>query len=90
MRKLTLALAAAAALGFTAPVFTATDASAVQGMKLAQADVRVKVRHGHGGHVKKVIVRRDRGWHRGHHRHGWKHRHHGGNKIVVIKKRVYR
>ena len=84
MRKLALALAATAALGFTAPVFTATDASAAHGMKVAQADVRVKVGRGHRhGHAKKVVVRRDRGWHGGRH-------HHGGKKVVVIKRRVYR
>lgn len=96
MRKLALALAAAAALGFTAPVFTATDASAAQGrVQLARADVERASTDISSGrrhrHVKTVIVRRDAGWHRHHHRHyGWKHRHHGGKKVVVIKKHIYR
>jgi hypothetical protein len=82
MRKLALALAAAATLGFMAPVLSASDASAAQtGMQDSKTDVSSAHRR---GHVKKVIVRRDRG----HHRHGWNHRHqHGGKKVVIIKKR---
>jgi hypothetical protein len=82
MRKLALALAAAAALGLTAPSFM-SEASAAQGLKVAQADVKVKVRHGRRhGHVKKVIVRHDRGLHR-----GWRHaRHPGVTKKVIIKR----
>jgi hypothetical protein len=88
MRKLALALAAAAAVAFTAPIFAATDASAGQGVQRAATDISSGQRH---RHAKKVIIRRDRGWHRGHHRHGWRHGHrHGGNKVVIIKKRVYR
>ena len=81
MRKLALALAAAATLGFMAPVFTAADASAAQSaLQGAKTDVSSAHRR---GHVKKVIVRHDRG-----HRHGWNHRHHhGGKKVVIIKKR---
>jgi hypothetical protein len=82
MRKLALAVVAAAALGLTVPSFV-TDASAAQGLKVAQADVKVKARHGHRyGHVKKAIVRRDRGLHR-----GWRHsRHYGATKKVIIKR----
>src|SRR3954468_11628297 len=80
MRKLTLALAAAATLGFAVPSFVA-DASAAQGMKVAAADVTVKTGHRHGA-VKKVVVRRDRGLHR-----GWAHsRHYGATKKIVIKR----
>lgn len=86
MRKVALALAAAAVVGFSLPVFS-TDASAASGrMQLAQADVSktVKIRRGPAGVTKKVVVRRDRGLHR-----GWAHsRHYGATKKkVVIKHR---
>jgi predicted lysophospholipase L1 biosynthesis ABC-type transport system permease subunit len=84
MKKLALALAAVAALGFTAPSFV-SDASAAQGMKIAAADTVVKVKRGHGrGHVTKVVTRRDHGM-----RHrGWAHsRHQGATKKVIIKHR---
>jgi hypothetical protein len=81
MRKLALALAAVAALGFAAPSFVG-DASAAQGVKVAAAGTTVKVRHGHARHATKMIVRRDRGLHR-----GWAHsRHYGATKKVVIKR----
>ena len=79
MRRLALALAAAAALALTAPSFV-SDVSAAQGLKVAQADVKVKV-GGPRRSVKKVVVRRDRGYHR-----GWQGRS-GVTKKVIIKKR---
>lgn len=89
MKKLAFALAAVAALGFTAPSFV-SDAAAAPGMKLAAADTVVKVKRGHGrGHVTKVITRRDHGMRRdrGLHR-GWSHsRHLGATKKVIIKHR---
>ena len=82
MRKLALALAATAALGLTAPSFVG-EAAAAQGLKVAQADVKVKVRHGDRRSVKKVTVRHDRGLHR-----GWSHsRHYGAIKKKVVIKR---
>jgi hypothetical protein len=80
MKIFALALAAALALGLSSPSFV-RDAAAAQGAKLAQADVRVKV-GGPQRSVKKVVVRRDRGLHR-----GWRHsRHYGATKKVVIKR----
>jgi hypothetical protein len=85
MRKLALALAAAAALGFAAPTFVG-QASAAQGVKVAAADMNVKAKRGHRYGVKKVTVRRDRGLHR-----GWAHsRHYGATKKVVIKRGGHR
>jgi hypothetical protein len=52
-------------------------------LRVAQADVRVKVNTGRHGHVaKRVIVRRDRDRHR-----GWRHHHHRSNTVTIIKKR---
>jgi hypothetical protein len=80
MKTFALALAAAVALGLSSPSFVG-DAAAAQGLKMAQADVSVKV-GGPRRTVKKVIVRRDRGLHR-----GWRHsRHYGATKKVVIKR----
>ena len=82
MRKFALAMAAVAAVAFTAPAFAQT-APAPQ--RMAQADVKVKVKSGERGHMrKKVVVRHDRGLHR-----GWSHsRHYGANKkVVVVKKK---
>lgn len=95
MRKLFLALAAAAAIGFSAPAF-AHDAGWPAPLRVAQADVKVKVRTtAHGRVVKKVVTRRvDRP-----HRHVRVRRvivtknrpvHHHGRHVVVVKKRVYR
>ena len=83
MKKLALAAATAAALAFSAPAF-AFDGAAAPRMQLAQADVKVKIRSGdHGVVRKKVVIRHgDRGRHE-----GWRHsRHHGGMKTVVVKK----
>jgi hypothetical protein len=80
MKTFALALAAALALGLSSPSFVG-DAAAAQGLKMAQADVSVKV-GGPRRTVKKVIVRRDRGLHR-----GWRHsRHYGATKKVIIKR----
>ena len=82
MRKLALALAAVAALGFAAPSFVG-GASAAQGLKVAAADTKVTIKRGHRhAHTNRVVVRRDRGLHR-----GWAHsRHYGTTKKVVIKR----
>ena len=81
MRKLALATAAAAALMFSAPAFTAPA--------FAQADVKVKIKSGDRGHhrgwgehrSKKVVIHRDRGRHE-----GWRHRDSGMTKKVIIKR----
>jgi hypothetical protein len=81
MRKLVFALAALSTLAFAAPSFVAS-ADAATGIKVAQADVKVKVGgHRHRHVTKKVIVRRDRG-----HHYGWRHHRHG-RKVVVVKHR---
>jgi hypothetical protein len=74
LKKLALALAATAALVFTAPAFVAT-ASAQDGM--------------HSRNVKKVVIIK-RGHHdRGRHL-GWRNRdRHHGNKVVIIKKHYH-
>ena len=80
MKRFALALAMALALGLSAPSVV-NEAAAAQGLKVAQADVRVKV-GGPRRSVKKVVVRRDRGLHR-----GWRHsRHYGATKKVMIKR----
>ena len=93
MKKLALAAATAATLAFSAPAF-AFDGAAAPRMQLAQADVKVKVKTGdHGVVKKKVVIRhgdsgRHHGWHgdRGRH-YGWSHsRHYGAMKTVVVKK----
>jgi hypothetical protein len=79
MKTFALALVTALALGLSSPSFVGE--AAAQGLKMAQADVSVKV-GGPRGTVKKVVVRRDRGLHR-----GWRHsRHYGATKKVVIKR----
>ena len=82
MKKLALAAATVAALAFSAPAF-AFDGAAPR-MQLAQADVKVKVKSGDHGVVKKKVVIRhgDRGLHR-----GWSHsRHYGAMKTKIVKK----
>jgi hypothetical protein len=92
MKKLAIALAATAALAFTAPAFAASDAP----MKVAQAEVKVKIGEGreHRGmerregrmHMERREVRmhRDRDWHEG------RRHHRQGDKVVIIKKRMHR
>jgi hypothetical protein len=82
MNKLALAAATAAALMFSAPAFAFDGAT--PRMQLAQADVKVKVKTGDHGVVKKKVVIRhgDRGLHR-----GWSHsRHYGAMKTKIVKK----
>ena len=81
MKKLALAAATVAALAFSAPAFAFDGAT--PRMQLAQADVKVKVKSGdHGVVKKKVVIRHDRGLHR-----GWSHsRHYGAMKTKVVKK----
>lgn len=80
MRKFALALATAAALGFAAPAVAASGNAQAPAVKLAQADVKVKVDSGRRV-TKKVVVRHDRGRHR-----GW-HKRDRGCKTVTIKTR---
>ena len=76
MKKLALALAAAAAIGLAAPSL-ATDAFAASGTRAVKVVKTPTPR----GVVKKVVVKRT---HRGH--RGWTHRHHGTSKTVIIKR----
>jgi len=63
MKKFALAAVTAAALAFAAPA-VAFEGAAAPRMQLAQADVKVKIRTGDRGYVrKKVVVRHgDRGY----------------------------
>ena len=80
MRKFALALATAAALGLAAPAMAASGNAQAPAVKLAQAYVKVRVDS--GARVKKtVVVRHDRGRHR-----GW-HKRDRGCKTVTIKTR---
>jgi hypothetical protein len=83
MRKLVIALAAIAGLGFAAPA-VARDAGDGARIHFAQADVKVTTTR-HGRVAKKVVVRRDRH----HHRRDW-HGHRHGKTVVVIKKHRHR
>src|SRR3954467_11472941 len=89
MKTLALALAAAATLAFTAPSFAAS--AAPDRIQLAQADVKVRIggdrdrgerpeRREHRMH-REVRMHRDYGRHE-----GWRHRHHDGQRVVIIKK----
>src|SRR5687767_13070984 len=75
MKKLAFAAATVAALALSAPAF-AFDGAAAPRMQLAQADVKVKIKTGDHGMVKKKVVIRhgDRGLHHGW--HGNRGRHH--------------
>lgn len=89
MRKFALALATTAALGLAAPAMAASGNAQAPAVKLAQADVKVRVDSGARVN-KKVVVRHDRGRHR-----GWYKRDRGcktvtiktrsGNRVVVKK-----
>jgi hypothetical protein len=88
MRKLALALAAAAAIGIAAPTF-AIDAAQAAGTKMAQANVDVKVKARRGDD--KIVVRHDRGW--SHARHYGERRHvtivkTSPHHRVVVKKKI--
>jgi hypothetical protein len=78
MRKLALALAAATALVFTAPSFVTPASAAPAGDQIEMSGARKKVTviKSRRGVVKKTVIKRGAGWHRGHAR-----------KRVVIKKR---
>jgi hypothetical protein len=87
MNKLALMAASVALLGFTTPSF-ASDSAAQGRIQLAQA-AGVSVSVGDGPRVRSgVVVRHDRGYHRGH-RHGYRgHSHYGrGDNVVIVKKR---
>ena len=90
MKTLALAMAAAATLAFTAPTFAAS--ASPDRIQLAQADVKVRigdrdhdrgVRHERREHRmhREVRMHRDYGRHE-----GWRHRHHEGRRVVIIKK----
>jgi hypothetical protein len=74
MKKLVLATAAAAALLFTAPVFTGVTTPAE-----AQTVVKKKVVIKHGDRGRHMGRFGDRGRHM-----GWRHR--GGSKVVIVKR----
>ncbi len=73
MRKFALATAAAVALLFTAPSFTGVTSPAE-----AQTVVKKKIVIKHGDRGRHMGRYGDRGRHMG--------RHHGGNKVVIIKR----
>ncbi len=86
MNKLALMAASVAVLGFTTPSF-ASDSAAQGRIQLAQLGVSVNV--GDQPRVRSgVVVRHDRGYHRGH-RHGYRgYGHYGrGDNVVIVKKR---
>ena len=89
MKALALAMAAAATLAFTAPTFAA---NAPDRTRLAQADVNVRVGdrdHDRGARHERRERRmhREVRLHRDYGRHeGWRHRHHDGRRVVIIKK----
>lgn len=84
MRKIALALAAAAAIGLAVPAFTGGAVAAPD----REASKVVKVKHGRAGMTKKVTVRHDRGLHRGATKKVTiKHR---GDGTVVKKKVIHR
>jgi hypothetical protein len=78
MRKLALALAAVSALALSVPAFV--TGAAAEG---ARADVKVVKTVRHRGVVKKVVVKRDRAWHR---HHGWRAHRHGSTRTVIVKR----
>ena len=80
MKKFALALATAAALGLAAPAMATSGNVQAPALKLAQADVKVRVDSGRRVN-KKVVVRHDRGRHR-----GW-YKRDRGCKTVTIKTR---
>ena len=89
MKTLALALAAAATLAFTAPSFAAS--AAPDRIHLAQADVKVRIGdrdHGRDrGERREHRMHREVRMHRDYGRHeGWRHRHHDGQRTVIIKK----
>jgi hypothetical protein len=87
MKTLALALAAAATLAFTAPSFAAS--AAPERIQLAQADVKVRIgdRDHDRGARREHRMHREVRMHRDYGRHeGWRHRHHDGQRTVIIKK----
>jgi hypothetical protein len=87
MKTLALALAAAATLAFTAPSFAAS--AAPDRIQLAQADVKVRIgdRDHDRGDRREHRMHREVRMHRDYDRHeGWRHRHHDGQRTVIIKK----
>jgi hypothetical protein len=84
MKTLALALAAAATLAFTAPSFAASAPDRIQ---LAQADVKVRIGDHDRGERREHRMHREVRMHRDYGRHeGWRHRHHDGQRTVIIKK----
>lgn len=87
MKTLALAMAAAATLAFTAPSFAAS--AAPDRIHLAQADVKVRVgdRDHDRGDRRMHRMHREVRMHRDFDRHeGMRHRHHDGQRTVIIKK----
>jgi hypothetical protein len=84
MRKLTLALASVAALGFAAPSFASENSAAQGRIQLAQA-AGVSVSVGERPAVRsRVIVRGDRDRD---HRRGWRSHRAQADSVVIVKKR---
>jgi len=82
MRKITVALASVAILGFAAPASANEKASGQDLIQLARADVKVKVKSERP--QSKIVIRHDRGRHLGfsHSRHlGY------GKSVTLVKKR---
>jgi Ni/Co efflux regulator RcnB len=85
MKKLVLA-AVAATFAVAATLPASAEEGRHQGMHATKKVVIHRDRGRHEGwrhrDVKKVIIHRDNGRHE-----GWRHSRHGGNKVVVIKKK---
>ena len=70
-------------------VIAALGALVIAAPSIASAETVVIKRggyhgHHHHGHSARAEYRRDRGYHR-----GWRHGHHRGDKVVIIKKHRY-
>jgi hypothetical protein len=70
-------------------VIAALGALIIAAPSIASAETVVIKRSGyhgphHHGHSARAEYRRDRGYHR-----GWRHGHHRGDKVVIIKKHRY-
>ena len=83
MRKLTLALASVAALGFAAPSFASDDSAAQGRIQLAQAaGVSISVGDRPAARSRVVVRDGDR-----HHRRHWRSHRAQADSVVIVKKR---
>ncbi len=83
MRKLTLALASVAAIGFAAPSFASESSTAQGRIQLAQA-AGVSVSIGERPAVRSRVVVRERDRH---HRRHWRSHRASSDSVVIVKKR---